>query len=216
MLVGRLSGRGHRAVPAGPGRRPGHHLQRRSSRPARPSTPTPWQGAGIGNLGLKLVVEPGRAIVGNAGHAGVPGCCSPRTPRPSTLSSSDAGMNDLVRPAMYDSYHAILAREPGRGAAPKPDLATWWGPSARPATFWPGTVDMPDLQSVASWLAAMSAGAYGFSMASTYNSRPRAAEVHGQRRPLVPGAAARDHRRAHARRNACPIGWSRGPAKRAP
>ncbi|MCF8031537.1 MAG: diaminopimelate decarboxylase [Desulfarculaceae bacterium] len=127
----------------------------------------------IGSLGLKLVLEPGRAIVGNAGVLVAKVLFTKDTPAKHFIVS-DAAMNDLVRPAMYDSFHAILPvmEDPSR---PKV-VADVVGPICETGDFLARDREMPDLER-GEFLAALSAGAYGFSMASTYNSRPRAAEV---------------------------------------
>ena len=86
----------------------------------------------------------------------------------------DAGMNDLLRPALYEAFHRI---EPvrSRGRA-RPSSWTWSGPSARRATSWPAAASSrPSSRATCSRCATP--GAYAFSMSSNYNMRPRAAEV---------------------------------------
>ena len=83
-------------------------------------------------------------------------------------------MNDLMRPALYGSFHPIRpVRDPERPADQRPTSS---GRSARPATSSPATARCPR-SSAGELLAIGAAGAYGASMASNYNTRPRAAEV---------------------------------------
>ncbi len=127
----------------------------------------------VGKLGLRLVLEPGRVIVGNAGVLLARVLFTKDTPAKHFIIV-DAAMNDLVRPAMYDSFHAILpvVDDPLRPRV----VADVVGPICETGDFLARDREMRDLER-GDLLAAMSAGAYGFSMASTYNSRPRAAEV---------------------------------------
>ncbi len=129
-------------------------------------------------LDIVLILEPGRVLVGNAGvlltrvlytkdSAG-----EPRNPRKRFLIV-DAAMNDLARPSLYGSYHAI---RPVRKAPSSRIVADVVGPICESGDFLAKDREMPGYRS-GDLLAVMSAGAYGFSMASTYNSRPRAAEV---------------------------------------
>jgi diaminopimelate decarboxylase len=127
----------------------------------------------VGSMGLKLVLEPGRAIVGNAGVLLARVLFTKDTPAKHFIIV-DAAMNDLVRPAMYDSFHALL---PVVEDALRPKVvADVVGPICETGDFLARDREMRDLER-GDLLAVMSAGAYGFSMASTYNSRPRAAEV---------------------------------------
>jgi diaminopimelate decarboxylase len=136
-----------------------------------------------GRLGLKLVLEPGRVIVGNAGIMMCQVLFTKDTPTKHFIIV-DAGMNDLVRPAMYDSFQAIwpVTEDPER-----PQLVSdVVGPICETGDFLARDRNLPDLHR-GELVAVMSAGAYGFSMASTYNSRPRVAEVmvHGDRWSVV-------------------------------
>ncbi len=137
----------------------------------------------VGKLGLKLVVEPGRAIVGNAGVLMARVLYTKDTPAKHFIIT-DAAMNDLVRPAMYDSFHAVI---PVAEDLSRPKVvADVVGPICETGDFLARDREMYGLER-GELLAVMSAGAYGFSMASTYNSRPRAAEVmvNGDRWSLV-------------------------------
>ncbi|MFB1480009.1 diaminopimelate decarboxylase [Corallococcus sp. RDP092CA] len=130
--------------------------------------------------GATLLLEPGRALVGNAG-ALLTRVLYRKPTQARTFVVVDAGMNDLMRPALYEAHHALLPVMKRRGRDVEVDVV---GPvcestdvlaRARPLVL-PRQDDL---------YAFMSAGAYGMSMASTYNSRPRPAEV------LVDGAAWR-------------------------
>jgi diaminopimelate decarboxylase len=87
----------------------------------------------------------------------------------------DAAMNDLIRPAFYDAYHAILAADEARAAGPV-ETADIVGPICESGDFLAKDRELPRAEE-GDLLAVMSAGAYGFAMASNYNTRPRAAEV---------------------------------------
>ena len=124
-------------------------------------------------LGLRILIEPGRFIVGNAGILVTRVEYVKRTGRKNFVIV-DAAMNDLIRPAFYDSYHQIvpLARNGGR-ATISSDVV---GPICESGDYF--AKDRP-LAKVGEGdhLALLSAGAYGFVMASNYNSRGFAAEV---------------------------------------
>ncbi len=140
-----------------------------------PPSPIEWGdavGEVLASADLMVLTEPGRSIVGNAGvlltrvlylkeHGG------------KNFVVVDAGMNDLVRPSMYDSFHGVqpvMERQRERFTA---DVV---GPICETGDFMARdrTMVRPDEGDL---LAVMSAGAYGFTMASTYNSRPRVPEV---------------------------------------
>jgi len=125
----------------------------------------------LGKRKIRLLFEPGRSLVGNTGllltrveylkHGAA-----------KNFAVVDAAMNDLVRPALYDAWHDVLPVTRRHGAALRYDVV---GPVCESADFLAKertlTVAAGDL------LAIMSAGAYGMSMSSNYNSRPRPAEV---------------------------------------
>ena len=92
----------------------------------------------------------------------------------------DAGMNDLMRPALYGSYHEIMPVRDDPGERPEADVV---GPLCETGDFLAQDRKMPDVQP-GELLAILAAGAYGFVLSSNYNTRPRAAEV------LVHGSAA--------------------------
>ncbi len=137
------------------------------------------------SLGLKILVEPGRLIVGNAGVL-LTRCIYQKKGVAKTFKIVDAGMNDLIRPALYEGYHDIV---PLQQAPPTPAIAAdVVGPICESGDFFCQNRLLPDFQP-GEIVALMSAGAYGFTMASNYNSRPLPAEI------LVHGAAATVARR---------------------
>ncbi|MDO9281188.1 MAG: diaminopimelate decarboxylase [Methylotenera sp.] len=127
--------------------------------------------AKLGERNIKLVFEPGRALVGNAGVLLTKVEYLKQT-ESKNFAIVDAAMNDLMRPALYDAYHAIQAVLPRNADAVNYEVV---GPVCESGDFL-GHDRMLALQE-GDLLAIMSAGAYGMSMASNYNTRPRAAEV---------------------------------------
>ncbi|HAJ56840.1 MAG TPA: diaminopimelate decarboxylase [Candidatus Omnitrophica bacterium] len=129
-------------------------------------------------IGLKVILEPGRFIVGNAGIL-VASVIYVKDTLAKRFVVVDAGMNDLIRPALYDAYHEILplvkTEDKGRKSEDrkKTDIV---GPICESGDFLAKGRDLP-LFGPGDLLAVMGAGAYGFSMSSNYNSRRRAAEV---------------------------------------
>ncbi len=126
--------------------------------------------------GLKIIMEPGRFIVGNAGILVVKVLYIKHTPEKKFIIV-DGGMNDLIRPALYDAYHQIVplslrVGEPA-SAREKVDVV---GPICESGDFFAKERLMAKAKE-GDYLAVMSSGAYGFSMSSNYNSRLRAAEV---------------------------------------
>jgi len=125
-------------------------------------------------LGLRILVEPGRFMVGNAGVLVTEVLYVKKTGR-KTFVIVDAAMNDLIRPAFYESYHEIVPLKPKRGGGKlvSTDLV---GPICESGDTFAKDRPLP-AQKPGDRLALLSAGAYGFVMASNYNTRPRAAEV---------------------------------------
>ena len=124
-------------------------------------------------LKLKILLEPGRLLVGNAGVLLTRVRYIKQTGQ-KKFAIVDAGMNDLIRPALYHSYHEIIPLvEPKTGTRAKIDIV---GPVCESGDFLALDREMPEVRE-GDLLAIMSAGAYGFVMASTYNSRPLPAEV---------------------------------------
>ena len=132
------------------------------------------------NLGLKILLEPGRLIVGNAGVL-ITRCLYEKKGSAKTFKIVDAGMNDLIRPALYEGHHEIVPlAEPPAGGRIKVDVV---GPICESGDFFCQDRELPDFHP-GDHVALMSAGAYGFAMASNYNSRPLPAEI------LVEGTTA--------------------------
>jgi diaminopimelate decarboxylase len=121
--------------------------------------------------GTKILCEMGRYITGNAGVLLTRVIYRKRSGGKNFIVA-DAGMNDLLRPSLYDAYHEVRPVKDGASDAPA-DLV---GPVCESGDYLARDRDLPDAAE-GDLLALTSAGAYGFSMASNYNSRPRPAEV---------------------------------------
>ncbi|HNW91799.1 MAG TPA: diaminopimelate decarboxylase, partial [bacterium] len=130
-------------------------------------------------LNLKIIIEPGRFIAGNSGILATTLTYVKRTPR-KAFYIVDAGMNDLIRPALYGARHWVYARHED---APR-ETADLVGPICESSDFFLKAGPIPQV-APGEFLVLRSAGAYGFAMASNYNARRRAAEV------MVDGAAHR-------------------------
>ena len=140
---------------------------------------------GVQKSGCKLVLEPGRFIVGNAGIL-VSRVIFTKESGGKHFVIQDAAMNDLIRPTLYDAFHRIWAVEP-RGAAPAPPadyeaeipgtvLCDVVGAVCESGDFLAKSRRLPLLER-GDLVVTFSAGAYGMAMSSNYNSRLRAAEV---------------------------------------
>lgn len=128
----------------------------------------------VGGLGCEIAVEPGRMLVGNAGIL-VSRVLYVKEGRDRRFIIVDAAMNDLMRPALYDSYHALLpGRAPAPGAALEP--ADIVGPVCETGDTFALGRPVPPLVT-GDLLAFATAGAYGAVMSSTYNARPLVPEV---------------------------------------
>jgi diaminopimelate decarboxylase len=151
----------------------------------------------VQKLGCRLILEPGRFIVGNAGIL-VSRVIYTKDSGGKHFVIQDAAMNDLIRPTLYDSFHRVWPVTPAVGFASPPEdyevqmsgtmKSDVVGPVCESGDFlakdrWLPPVSRGDL------LAIFSAGAYGMAMSSNYNGRPRAAEV------LVDGSTSRLIRR---------------------
>jgi diaminopimelate decarboxylase len=123
-------------------------------------------------LGLKILIEPGRFIVGNAGILVTRVEYVKSTGR-KTFIIVDAAMNDLIRPAFYDSYHEIVPLRERRGKLVSSDVV---GPICESGDFFCKDRPLPPVAE-GDYLALLSAGAYGFVMASNYNARPLPVEI---------------------------------------
>ena len=137
-------------------------------------------------LGVHLLLEPGRAIIAPAG-ALLTRVVYRKQNDGKRFVVVDAAMNDLLRPSLYDAYHEIVPVivKPGREARGKVDIV---GPVCESGDFFARDREVGELAE-GDLLAILDAGAYGMSLASNYNTRPRAAEV------LVEGNRARLVRR---------------------
>ena len=143
--------------------------------------PTPAEyGRAIGSaleplkmLDLTIICEPGRVIVGNAGVL-LTKTLFLKDGEDKRFIIVDAAMNDLVRPAFYGAHHEIqpVVRRDGERI-----VADVVGPICETVDFFARDRLLPHLPIAGDLFAILSAGAYGFSMSSSYNSRPRAAEV---------------------------------------
>lgn len=125
------------------------------------------------DLGLKILLEPGRLIVGNAGVL-ITRCLYEKKGSAKTFKIVDAGMNDLIRPALYEGHHEIVPlKQPQDAKRVTVDVV---GPICESGDFFCQNRELPEFQP-GDFVALMSAGAYGFAMASNYNSRPLPAEI---------------------------------------
>lgn len=123
--------------------------------------------------GCSLVLEPGRAIVGNAGIL-VANALYRKSSGEKRFLIVDAGMNDLIRPSLYEAYHDIRPVMESK-SSPK-SVFDIVGPICESGDFLAKDREMAEVKP-GELIAVMGAGAYGFSMSSSYNSRPRVAEV---------------------------------------
>jgi diaminopimelate decarboxylase len=130
--------------------------------------------AAVGDLGLKLIFEPGRIIAGNAGVL-VTRVLYRKRSIDKTFTIIDAAMNDLIRPTLYDAYHEVWPVWQARSESPAivQDLV---GPVCETGDYFALNRSLPLLES-GDLLAVMTAGAYGAVMSSTYNTRRLVPEV---------------------------------------
>ncbi len=138
-------------------------------------------------MGLHLLLEPGRAIIATAGVLLTRVIYRKRNDAKQFVIV-DAAMNDLIRPSLYDAYHEIVPVVPGPFDADDCEPMDIVGPVCESGDFFARDRKIPGLAD-GDLVAILDAGAYGMSLASNYNSRPRAAEV------LVEGKRARLIRR---------------------
>jgi len=124
-------------------------------------------------LGLKIIMEPGRFMVGNAGVL-LTEVLYEKRGSAKTFQIIDAAMNDLIRPALYEGHHDIVpVKEPVDDTTEAVDIV---GPVCESGDFFAQNRELPPLDS-GDRIALLSAGAYGFVMASNYNTRPMPAEI---------------------------------------
>ncbi len=142
-------------------------------------------------LGLHLLLEPGRFLVAQAG-ALLTSVVNVKKNGVKTFVITDAGMNDLIRPALYQAHHEIIpVRQPTRSRTRPVDIV---GPVCESGDFFARDRELPPAQP-GDLLTILDAGAYGMSLSSNYNTRPRPAEV------LVTGSASRLIRRRETHRD---------------
>ena len=182
-LIGRLRGMGHPIEWYNMGGGYGIAYKGKEARPieefARAIVP------GIKAAGCRIAIEPGRVIAGNAGIL-VSRVLYTKQSGDKRFLIQDAAMNDLIRPALYESFHRIWPVQVPEGfPAPPEDYdadiagAEPWdvvGPICESGDFLAKDRPLPPLDR-GGLIAVFSAGAYGMVMASNYNTRPRAAEV---------------------------------------
>ncbi|VAV87167.1 Diaminopimelate decarboxylase [hydrothermal vent metagenome] len=145
---------------------------RESSKPPLPTEYGQMAKRIIGHLGCRIIIEPGRLLVGNAGIL-VSRVIYVKQGENRKFLIIDAAMNDLVRPSMYDAYHEIVAVKENEGPASPYDIV---GPVCETGDTFARDRDLPDLNS-GDLVAIRSAGAYGAVMSSTYNTRRLIPEV---------------------------------------
>jgi diaminopimelate decarboxylase len=182
-LVGRLRQLGHPIVWFNMGGGYGIDYKGREAQPvvefARVIVP------GIKAIDCRLAIEPGRVIVGNAGIL-VSRVIYTKQSRQKRFLIQDAAMNDLIRPALYESFHRIWPVVVPAGLPSAPDdaetaglgMESWdvVGPVCESGDFLAKNRPLPELDR-GTLIATFSAGAYAMAMASNYNTRPRAAEI---------------------------------------
>ncbi len=123
-------------------------------------------------LNCEILFEPGRFIIGETA-ALITQVLYVKKSRDKNFVVVDAGMNDLIRPSLYDAYHQIVPLRKIAGELEKSDVV---GPICETGDFLAKDRSLPKVQR-GDYLAVMTAGAYGYSLASNYNSRPRPIEV---------------------------------------
>ncbi len=126
----------------------------------------------LGDMGLTLILEPGRVIMANSGIL-VAKVLYTKANEDKNFTVVDAAMNDLARPSLYGSYHSVKPVKMNSTDIINMDIV---GPICESGDFLAKNRELPSLKQD-ELIAVMSAGAYGFSMSSSYNSRPRVAEV---------------------------------------
>ena len=141
----------------------------------RPLTPEQYSSAiipSLAPLGLKILLEPGRFIAGNAGVL-VTKCLYEKKGSTKTFKIVDSGMHHLIRPALYEGFHEIVPVTEPTGAVESVDVV---GPICESGDFFCQNREVPTF-APGEFIALMSAGAYGMVMATTYNSHPLPAEI---------------------------------------
>jgi diaminopimelate decarboxylase len=139
--------------------------------------------ASLKDLGVHLLLEPGRSIVGPAG-ALVTSVIYRKQNNGKRFLIVDAAMNDMIRPALYGAHHEIVAVTVNIGSGARLEVADVVGPVCETGDFFARDRELPPVAE-GDLLALLDAGAYGTVLASNYNTRPRPAEV------LVAGKSAK-------------------------
>jgi diaminopimelate decarboxylase len=143
--------------------------------------------APLRGLNVHLLLEPGRSIVGPAGVL-LSSVVYRKENGTKTFLVVDAAMNDLIRPALYDAYHAIVPVVQSKASSSGAEMVDVVGPICESGDFFARDRELPRVEE-GDLLAILDAGAYGMALASNYNSRPRPAEI------LVRGKSAKIIRR---------------------
>jgi diaminopimelate decarboxylase len=195
VLIERLREQGHAISVWNMGGGFGIHYRKQEARPASEFAESIVPA--VQKAGCRLVLEPGRFIVGNAGIL-LSRVIYTKESGGKHFIIQDAAMNDLIRPTLYDSFHRIWPAEPAAGVPAPPDdyeadipgtkKQDVVGPVCESSDFLAKDRRLPNVKR-GDLLATFSAGAYGMAMSSNYNGRPRAAEV------LVDGSTHRLIRR---------------------
>ncbi len=185
-LVRQLQARGHRAEVRRCRRRPGHRLSRRQLSMQRPKWASMQRrsSARWRDFEGRLLIEPGRFLVAQAG-ALVARVLYVKRNGKKTFVITDAAMNDLIRPALYQAHHEIVPVQPRAG---KPRIVDVVGPICESGDFFAHDRKLAPVKP-GDLVALLDAGAYGMAQSSNYNTRMRPAEV------LVEGGKARLIRR---------------------
>ncbi|MDP8299762.1 MAG: diaminopimelate decarboxylase [Candidatus Tantalella remota] len=140
---------------------------------------------------LKLIMEPGRFVTGNSGILVCKVIYVKTGATGKKFAIVDAGMNDLLRPSLYEAYHEVRPLVERKTETQKYDVV---GPICESGDYLALDRDMQELMS-GEYLAVMSAGAYGYVMSSNYNSRPRPAEllvINGEVKVVKPAETYKD------------------------
>jgi diaminopimelate decarboxylase len=127
------------------------------------------------DLGVRLLLEPGRSIIGAAGVL-VTSVVYRKKNDGKRFLIVDAAMNDLIRPALYGAYHEIIPVEQSADTGVKTEVTDIVGPVCETGDFFARDRELPVVDE-GSLLAILDAGAYGMVLTSNYNTRPRPAEV---------------------------------------
>ncbi len=183
VLIERLRKQGHKIDTINMGGGFGIHYRKQEALPADAFAQVIVPA--VQSAGCKLVLEPGRFIVGNAGIL-VSRVIYTKESGGKHFIIQDAAMNDLIRPTLYDSFHRIWPVGPPTGLPAPPEdyeadipgtrVHDVVGPVCESGDFLAKDRRLPPMERGA-LLATFSAGAYGMAMSSNYNSRLRAAEV---------------------------------------